>query len=40
MYMNITFIFNYICVSVCMYMYVRYVRSTDYTDLVRPPLVL
>ena len=39
-YLNIILIFNYIYVSVCMYAYVRDVRSTGYTDLVRPPLAL
>ena len=38
-YLNITLMFNYICVSGCIYAYVRDVRSTGYTDLARPPLL-
>ena len=37
-YLNITLIFNYIWVSVCIYTYVRDMRNAGYTDIDRPPL--
>ena len=40
--LNINVIFNYICVSACMYVCKRcaYIYTTGYTDLPRPNLVL